>query len=108
MELIKQIKEAENKAKNLVEDAQKYASSSVENEKQDINRQLEQAAKQRKEALAQAIMQGEMAGLDEAGQLRKQSAQAAMQLGQKAMTRMDSAAAMVINFIKKKDAELKS
>ena len=44
MELIKQIKEAENKAKKLVEDTQKYASEAVENAKQERNRQLEQAA----------------------------------------------------------------
>ena len=103
MELIKQIREAENKAKKLVEDAQKYASRAAENEKQNLSLQLEQAARQRKEAVAQAQTQGEKAGLAETEQLKKQSAQAGRQLQEKAMTRMDSAAKMVIDFIKQQD-----
>lgn len=103
MELIKQIKEAESKAKKIVEDAQKNASEAVENAKQEGNRQLESAGRERKETIAQAQSQGEKAGLAEAEKLRKQSIQVRQQLEQKAMTRMETAVKTVIDFIKKQD-----
>ncbi|MGB8226653.1 MAG: hypothetical protein WCE45_07330 [Sedimentisphaerales bacterium] len=100
MELIKQIKEAENKAKKLVEDAQKYTSEAVENTKQERKQQLEQAARQRKEAITGAESAGEKTGLAEAEQLRKKSAQIKQQLEQKATAKTDTAVKTIIDFIK--------
>jgi len=100
MELIRQIKEAENTAKKLIEDSQKYAAETEVQAKKDRNDRFVEAQRQRKEAIAKAQSQGEKEGLAGAEQLKKQSEQTRLQLEQKAGAKMETAVKTVIEFIK--------
>lgn len=59
MELIKQIKDAENQAKEIVEQARKDAAARVEQERLAYEQQLRNAQKERQQIIGNAITQAE-------------------------------------------------
>jgi vacuolar-type H+-ATPase subunit H len=99
MELIKQIKEAENKAKELVEDAQKYVVQTAENIKKEHTEQLEQAYQQRKEAIEKAKNQGRAAGQQQTKELMEKAKQQQQQLKSTAEKRRNPVADKIVDFL---------
>ncbi|MFA5293307.1 MAG: hypothetical protein WC496_09770 [Phycisphaerae bacterium] len=105
MELIKQIKEAENKAKKLIEDAQKYTAETEEQVKKDRNDRLAEAQRQRKEAIAKSKEQGQAQGQKQAKEMTEKAAQQQQQLKAAAAKRKESAADKVIDFLRNRLTE---
>ena len=105
MELIKQIKEAENKAKRLIEDAQKYAVQTAGNIKKEHTEQLEQAYRQRKEAVEKAKNQGLAAGQQQAQELTEKAKRQQQVLKTTAEKRMNSAAEKIVDFLRNRLTE---
>ena len=100
MELIKQIKEAEQQAKEIVETAKAGA---VEIAEQGKARQLElrsQAEDERKAAIEEAIAQAEQDGQAEVEELKAQGTAARSELESKARGKMDAAAEKVMDKLK--------
>lgn len=103
MEIIKQIKEAEITAKNLIEDAQKYAAQMVENAAKLRNDSLTKAHQQRRLVIEQAQKDGQRQGLTESQKLKDNAVLASKQLEQKASENMEIAVNTVIDFLKKQN-----
>jgi V/A-type H+-transporting ATPase subunit G/H len=101
MELIKQIKEAENTAKKLIEDTNKNAAFSIENAGKQRTERLINAQQYRRKKIESAQADGTQQGNSESVQLKSKSAQARQQLEQKAIAKMQAAVSTVIEFIKK-------
>ena len=107
MELIKQIKETESKAKKLVEDAQRYADQAEEQVKQERADKFEEAGRQRKDAIAKSIEQGRAEGQKLAEEMMQKATQQQQQLKTSAGKRKDSAADKVIDFLSSNMTEKK-
>ncbi len=100
MELIKQIKDAEQQAKEIVETAKAGAVTIAEQGKA---RQLElrsQAEDERKAAIEKAIAQAEQDGQAEVEDLKAQGTAARSELESKARGKMDAAAEKVMDQLK--------
>ena len=100
MELIKQIKDAEQQAKEIVETAKAGAVTIAEQGKA---RQLElrsQAEDERKAAIEKAIAQAEQDGQAEVEELKAQGTAARSELESKARGKMDAAAEKVMDKLK--------
>jgi V/A-type H+-transporting ATPase subunit G/H len=103
MELIKQIKEAENTAKRMIEDAQRNAVFSIENAGKQLNESKSKAEQDRRKKIEQAQAEGQKQGLAQAEQLKSQSVQAKQHLEKKAQVKIEKAVTTVLEFIKKPD-----
>lgn len=107
MELIKQIKDAESKAKKLIEDAEKNAVQTAEALKKEQISKLELAKKQRLEAIENATAQGRADGQQEAGKLASEAAQQQQHLKSVASGRKDSASWKTVDFLRNQIAQKK-
>ena len=79
MELIKQVKQAEQQAKEIIEKARKEAALIVEKSKQQRQQRLKDAMERRRKATDQAVktaeqqVQGKLSELKEKGQQQRQA-----------------------------------
>lgn len=99
MELIRQIKDAESKAKKLIEDAQKYAAQTEEKTKKDRIDRLEEARRQRKETIEKSKEHGRGEGLKQAKEIMEKADRRLQQLKTDAAKRKESAADKIIDFL---------
>jgi vacuolar-type H+-ATPase subunit H len=105
MELIKQIKDAESKAKKLIEEAEKDAVQAAEALKKEQISKLELVKKQRSEAIENATAQGRAAGQQEANKLASEAAQQQQGLKNTASGRKDSASWKIVDFLRNQIAQ---
>ena len=99
MELIKQIRDAESKAKKLLADAERDALSSFENIKKQQVLKLETATRQRAEAIERAITSGRNAGQQQANELKTSSARQQQQINDSFTKQADLAVKQIIGFL---------
>ncbi len=100
MELIKQIKQAENQAKEIIEQAKASAIKQAEALKLDGQEKLAQAQEQRKKAISEAEAKAEKAGLGEAEKLKEQSKKQREKLEAGARGKMGKAVEKVMAYLK--------
>ena len=101
MELIKQIKQAEAKAQEIIDQARADAAAQAEQAGAGRLEALEKAEQERKKATDAAIAAGEAEGLAEVEKLKAQAEQDRRQLRDKANTRMPAAVTKVMEYISK-------
>ena len=100
MELIKQIKESEAQAQQIIERAKANSVESAEQDKASRLQAMEQAQKERKDAIAAAAAKAESQGLSEVQQLKAQAEENRKKLHQKVDGKMAAAVAKVMGYIK--------
>ena len=100
MELIKQIKESEAQAQQIIERAKANSVESAEQDKASRLQAMEQAQKERKDAIAAAAAKAESQGLSEVQQLKAQAEENRKKLHQKGDGKMAAAVAKVMGYIK--------
>lgn len=100
MELIKQIKEAEQQAKEIVETAKAGAVKIAEEARSRQEQRRSQAEDERKAAIEKAIAQAEQDGQAEVEELKAQGTTARSELESKARGKMDAAAEKVMDKLK--------
>ena len=99
MELIKQIRDAEGKAKKLLADAERDALLSFDNVKKQQVSKLEAATRQRAEAIERAITSGRNAGQQQANELKTSSARQQQQIKDSFTKQADLAVKQIIEFL---------
>lgn len=99
MELIRQIKDAESKAKKLFEDAQKYAVQAEEKTKKGRIDRLEEARQHRKKTIEKSKEQGRGEGAEQAKEIMEKADRQLQQLKTDAAKRKESAADKIIDFL---------
>jgi len=99
MELIKQIRDAEGKAKKLLADAERDALLSFDNVKKQQVSKLEAAARQRAESIERAIISGRNAGQQQANELKTSSARQQQQIKDSFTKQADLAVKQIIGFL---------
>ncbi len=100
MELIKQIKESEAQAQQIIERAKANSVESAEQGKASRLQAMEQAQKERKDAIAAAAAKAESQGLSEVQQLKAQAEENRKKLHQQVDGKMAAAVAKVMGYIK--------
>lgn len=100
MELIKQIKEAETNAKQIIEQAKADAVRIAEQAYQEQTEKLKKAQDERKIAIEQAVAQAEKSGADQAESLKNEARQKIQQLDSQSESKMDGCVDKVLNSLK--------
>jgi len=100
MELIKQIKECEAQAQQIVEQAKTEAAGRAEKERRKRQQALQQAEQNRREAVEKAAAQAQLEGLKEVERLKADAQHRCRQLHDKAKGRIDAAVAKVTSYIR--------
>ena len=100
MELIKQIKEAEAKSKEIMEKARIESAKAIAASVNERSRQIAQAALKRNETIKKAMEQGRKQGIAEARQLSVQAEETLKNLRGNAEKKIVSAAAKIVKAIK--------
>jgi F0F1-type ATP synthase membrane subunit b/b' len=100
MELIKQIKEAEAQAKEIVEQAKVDAAAIGEDSRARQAEQMDIAREERKQAIERAVGEAEAAGQSEVEGLKAQAAEEKQQLQAGARARIDSCAGRVMDYLR--------
>jgi V/A-type H+-transporting ATPase subunit G/H len=99
MELIKKIKQAEDQAQQIIEQAKAQTARQAEESRQ-RRRQIEEAAQlQRKKATAEAVAQAEVQAKQEAENLKARAQGQRQELHNKADSKMAGAVAKVMNHL---------
>ena len=96
MELIKQIKDAENQAKEIVEKARKDASAKLEQVRLAYEQQLRAAQKERQQIINQAIVQAEKATEAQVAELIEQGRKQIEAVRSACQGRVDACAAKIV------------
>ena len=100
MELIKQIKKAEAKSKQVIEAAETESAKAVAASVAACSQQIEQAALSRNETIEKAAERGRKQGLVEAGQLKTEADRTLADLRGNAEKKIASAVAKITKAIK--------
>ena len=100
MELIKQIKEAETNAKQIIEQAKADAVRIAEQAYQERTEKLKEAQDKRKIAIEQAVVQAEKSGAAQAETLKNEAKQEIQQLKSQSESKMSSCVDKVLNSLK--------
>jgi len=100
MELIKQIRKAEQEAKDIIEKAKADIVEMNDSWVAKRSEELVRAEDQRKAAISEAVAKAEEAGAIEVEALMSQGAQNRNDIANKARTKIDSAAGKVLDSIK--------
>jgi len=101
MELIKQIRKAEQEAKEIIEKAKADAGQMGEAWAVKRSEELAKAEDERKAAISQAVAGAEEAGAAEVEALMSQGEQNRNDIANKARTKIDSAVQKIVESIKK-------
>ena len=100
MELIKQIKKAEQEAKEIIEKARADAVSICEQAVAKGSEELAQAEQDRKVSIAEAVSKAQEGGAAEVEELIKQGEQCRNEIANKARTKIDMVVQKVVDSIK--------
>lgn len=100
MELIKQIRKAEQEAKSIIEKARADAVEISESWSVKRSEELEKAEQERKAAIEEAVTKAEEAGAVEVEALISQGEQSRGDIASKARTKVDSAVQKIVKSIK--------
>ncbi|MCD4831360.1 MAG: hypothetical protein K8R02_06075 [Anaerohalosphaeraceae bacterium] len=100
MELIKKIKEAENQAKTLVQEANEYSAETEKIAARERQGKLEAALQRRKEIVVKAQQDGKAQGQAEAEQMGQQGKTSEDALRGRANEKSGQAVAKIADFIK--------
>ncbi len=100
MELIKQIKEAEAQAKEIVEQAKVEAAAIAEDSRARQSEQMNTAQEERKQAIERAVGEAEAAGQSEVEGLKARAAEVKQQVQASAGARIDSCAGRVMDYLR--------
>jgi len=100
MELIKTIKEAEEKGRQLIEQAKADAAKSAEQMRLKHTESLEEAGKKRKEAIQQAETEGKKQALAEIENLKADADEKHRQMRNNAAGRIEKANDLVMDYLK--------
>ncbi|HSV26446.1 MAG TPA: hypothetical protein VLH60_01005 [Sedimentisphaerales bacterium] len=100
MELIKQIKEAETKAKEIVASAHRHALLLVEGAAKRREEAFAKARQRRKESVTAAVERAGTQAETEAGQYRQKAGRQREELAASARSKMGGAAEEVLNYIR--------
>ncbi len=100
MELIKQIKKAEQEAKEIIEKAKSDAVLMCEQAAAKRSEELAQAEQDRKIAIAEAVSKAQEGGAAEVEELIKQGEQCRNEIASKARAKIDTAVQKVVDSIK--------
>ena len=100
MELIKKIKEAEAKARQIIEQAKSQANELHEQGRTSRNEAMARAQQERKKAIEAAIAAAQSQGNEEAGQLKAQAEKSRLQLRHDSGGKMSAAVAKVTDYIR--------
>ena len=99
MQIIKEIKEAEKQAKQIVADAEREASKMLEKAKNERFSSLDSRKLARREAIDLSVESAANAAQAEAEKLTSESAQACKQIGEKNNRLVSKTVDMVIGFV---------
>ncbi len=102
MELIKQIKDAESQAKEIVEQAKADAVATAEDSRLRQAEQMNIAQEERKQAIDRALAEAEASGQREVEELKSQGAEERRQLEAKADASIDHCASRVMDYLRQK------
>ena len=102
MELIKQIKEAEAQAKEIVEQAKADAVAAAEDSRLRQAEQMSIAQEERKQAIDRALAEAEAAGQREVEELKSEGAEGRQRLEAKADANIDHCARRVMDYLRQK------
>ena len=100
MELIKQIKQAEAQAKEIVEQARSATAKIAEQTREKQVQMLAAAEAERKEAIKSAVNRAEQTGAGEIESLKKQSAEQIGQVEQNAQAKLEGCAVKVLEHLR--------
>ena len=100
MELIKKIKESEKKAQEIIEQAKALAVQQAEKGRENRLAATNEAEKQRKQAIDAAVAQAHSQASAEVDQLKAQAQQQRQQLRDKTGSKMATAAAKVMEYLR--------
>ena len=103
MELIKQIRKAEQEAKDIIEKARGDAAGLNESFTAKRGEELVRAEDERKTAIGKAVAKAEEAGAVEVGALMSQGEQNRNDIANEARMKIDSAVQKVVESIKSRD-----
>ncbi len=99
MELIKKIKQAEQQAQEIIEQAKADAAKQAEEARQHRRQLLEKAEQQRKKATEAAIAEAQSQGHTEVKNLKAQAEKNRQELHDKARSKMATAIARVMDYL---------
>lgn len=100
MELIKQIKEAEAQAKEIIEQAKTDAAAIAEDSRGRQAEQMNTAQEERKQAIERAVGEAEAAGQSEVEGLKARAAEDKQQLQASAGARIDQCVGRVMDHLR--------
>ncbi len=100
MELIKKIKESETKANEIIEQAKAEAVKQAEKGRENRLAATNEAAQQRKQAIEAAVAEAHSQASAEVDKLKAQAQQNRQQLRDKTGSRMATAAAKVMDYLR--------
>lgn len=100
MELIKKIKESETKAQEIIDQANAEAVKQAEKGRENRLAATNEAAQQRKQAIEAAVAKAQSQASAEVEQLKAQAQQQRQQLRDKTGSRMATAAAKVMDYLR--------
>ena len=99
MELIKQIKEAEAQAKEIIEQAKAEAVSIGEDARRRQSAAASAAQEERRQAIERAVAEGEAAGQSEVESLKGRAAEEKQQLQENAGAKIDGCVGRVMDYL---------
>ncbi len=100
MELIKQIKEAEAQAKEIVEQAKADAAAIAEDSRRRQSEQMDAAQEERKREIERAVAEAEAAGQGEVEGLKARAVEEKQQLQASAGGRIDQSVGRVMDYLR--------
>ena len=100
MELIKKIKQAETQAQEIIENAKTQAAGQAEKDRENRQKALLEVEQQRNKATEAAIAAAQSQGRAEVENLKEQAENRRRQLHDKAGSRMATAAARVMDYLR--------
>jgi len=103
MELIKKVKQAEQQAQQIIEDAKAESTKQAEQSQEHRCQLMEEAEQNRKKTISEAVNQAEVQAQQEAESLRAQAEKQRQELHNKVGSKIGGAAAKVMDYLQGKN-----
>lgn len=100
MELVKQIKAAENEAAQYAQQAREHVKSCSEQAKAEKDKKFAAAENTRRRALSEASQEAEKEALQQAQQIKQQTEEKCQQIMNNVSGKLDSATGKILNYIR--------
>lgn len=102
MELIKKVKQAEQQAQQIIEDAKAESTRQAEQGREHRHQLMEEAEQNRKKTISEAVNQAEVQARQEAESLRAQAEKQRQELHNKVGSKIGGATAKVMDYLQGK------